>query len=395
MMINTDRSRIETYQKCHRLRYLQYEYALQGLDLDDSAVALNIGSAVHKGVEEAMRLGLEGQNFTVDRIVRWTQSSPEYAALENQDDKDLVEALVRTWWFAGLPTLQGWQILDVEREENYTPPPQLWLDPRIGNDTVRFMSRSDFIARAGGELTLNNLPVAPGLYNWNLKTWRDCGERRRKSMLYDAQVFTELFGPEARMGERFAGVIYQVLVKEDHPLVWAWRSNKTGELVGCYRWTCAAAHENTHTKAGGWCPGGKLHRLGGEYERVPVRDAIEGGQAVWFEQLCATDPDLLREFHVILGPKMRASDYEMEEWKDTWTPREAEIRRAALAVEKARIGGKAELVERLLRQYFPKETAHGNCQWPYPCPALAICHEGASSEDYPLRVANHSQEKET
>ena len=381
MIVTTDRSRIEAYQKCNRLRFEQYEYLGKGLDLDQSARALNIGSCVHKAVEQILiarrDLGPDADS-SLQLGLNAALNAPEYLQLDVEDDRDTVEALVRTWWFVGLPTLTGWEVLDVEKEESFDYP------------GVRFLSRSDYICRASEGLYLNSLPTAPGLYNWNLKTWKTCDKRRRESLKTDAQVYTELLGPEKRMGEHFAGVIYQVLVKENHPLVYAWKSAKRDHVVSRYSWNCTEAHENTHTKNGGWCAGGKFHRLGDDYQPLLVRD-MPGGQAVWFERVCEKSPASLQDAHVILGPMMRPSDYIIEDWLESNLPREVSIRIARDEIMKAHLDNDRERVEHLLRTHFPKETAHGNCEFPFECPAKLLCHGGAARENFNYRVPNHPE----
>mgnify|MGYP001587398865 CR=1 FL=1 len=446
LIVISDRTRIESLQCCARFRWLTHEMDGRGLDLDREALNLNVGSCVHVGVEDIVKaawrlpghaLDLSHDQLLVEGILS-AQAAPEYAYLPEGEPRDLVDALVRTWWAVGLPALAGWEVLSVEKEEkyDYQVGTKSSLCPRgshtdeintcpdvcpschgtnyvVGSQAVRLLSRSDWIARAPAarkvyqehdveifeSLALNGLPVAPGLYNWNLKTARECGDQGREAPFYDAQTMTELFGPEARMGERFAGVIYQVLIKEDHPLVWAWRSAKTGETVARYRWNCDSAHENLHTKAGGWCPGGKMHRLGGDFTRRRVAD-LPGGMAAWFDKVRVEDPSLLSDFHVILGPIMRPSDYVMDEWKEMWLPREAALRAARDAILAAQARGDEARAERLLRQHFPKETANRNCvryrrrvdgTMQGGCPALGICWGGESAESYDFRTPNHPE----
>ena len=419
--ILTDRSRIETFQKCPRLRYWQYEYCAQGLDLDGSATALNIGSAVHAGVGEYLQGQLDRDSDTSPDLLpialQAALATPEFAALEVQEDRDLVEALVRTWWFAGLPTLDGWVVLSVEREEAFDrevadpkssvyffDPKQInpldLTDDKVGAlipvhdldviarvprmQTVRLMTRSDWLASTSGLQSLNNAPVAPGVYNWNLKTWRTCDDRRVRSLDYDAQLSTELLGPEARLGQRLAGNVWQVLIKENHPLVWCWRSAKRGDIAHRFSWHCEASHMNTHKKNPDLCPGDKWHKLGDDYERVLVRDVYASQQAA-FEKLMADSPAILHDFHRVLGPYSRRSDYEIDRWCRQNLVREARL---------ADVRSLEPLGEEVLDEHFPQDTAHGNCLWPSECPALNFCWGAATPESFEWRVPNHQAEKD-
>ena len=406
MPISTSRSQIETSQRCLRLLYEQYFHAGKGLELS-SAVPLDIGTAVHIGVGHLYRLPSD-----LRAAHEAAENTPQYASLDLQEDRDLVWALIRTWATVGAPVLRGWQVLDVEREEqsehrlieiwhggpraSFSSGGFRFVTDSIRGEfreeevqTVNFQSRSDLIARAPEGLQLNGLPVQPGLYNWNLKTSRRFGARDRQTLMLAAQSFTELIGPELRLKEKFAGVVYQILIKENHPLVWAWRSAKTDEVVARYKWQCYTAHEKTHTKAGGMCGGNKEHHLGGNFSRVLVSETIPGGQEAWLQHILDTDPALLAEFHVIYGPQMRPSDYVIEEWLESWMSREVALHAASEAVQRAFAADDMMEVERLLRRHFPKQTARGNCVFPSQCPAFALCHSGGSREAFGRRIPNH------
>jgi len=51
----TDRSRIETYQRCNRLRWLEYHEAGTGLAPAKKSLPLAVGGSVHKGLESLLR----------------------------------------------------------------------------------------------------------------------------------------------------------------------------------------------------------------------------------------------------------------------------------------------------------------------------------------------------
>src|SRR5262249_43434812 len=151
------------------------------------------------------------------------------------------------------------------------------------------------------------------------------------------------------------------------------------------------AHEMTHTKRGGWCPGGKYHRLGDDYVKGPVRE-LEGGMAAHFDRIMATDPALLTGFAAPVGPIPRPRDYEVESWKRTWLPREAEIAAHRSA---------EPLGDEDLDRWFPKSTANHNCLafakfdggvMRGGCPALSLCWGGEAPEAFAPRVANHKEE---
>jgi len=55
--IYTDRSRIESYQRCHRLRYLQYSQDGTGIDGVSRPLPLQVGSSVHAGLAHLLKAG--------------------------------------------------------------------------------------------------------------------------------------------------------------------------------------------------------------------------------------------------------------------------------------------------------------------------------------------------
>ncbi len=410
-MIVADRSRCETWAFCPRLYYYEYVHGGLGLDLDEDKTAADIGSCVHEGVGRMITLShLDIPDFPAPEGVipllteglKAAAVAPEWAILPTDEDRDLVEALVRTWFVAGLPLLSGWEVMSVEQEEHYdytvpSPPLQHWLDivkPSTGTgilaceqmarpQVVRLLTRSDWIARASGSEMLKGAPVAPGVYNWNLKTWRTCDDRRVKALDYDAQLSTELLGPEVRLGTRLAGNVWDILIKENHPLVWCWRSAKRGDVAHRFNWHCDASHMNTHKAKPDLCPGDKWHRLGDDYEKVPVKEAY-GSQAVAFDHLMATDPAILADFHRILGPYPRRSQWEIDEWLESQLGREARL---------AAVRSSEPLAESVLREYFPKH-AGSNCTFHYgrECPAISLCWGGADPNSFDARIPNHPTE---
>jgi hypothetical protein len=61
--IHTDRSRIEDFQRCHRLRFLRYHEAGTGIDSMNKPLPLAVGGSVHAGLAVLLR---EGQALVTD-----------------------------------------------------------------------------------------------------------------------------------------------------------------------------------------------------------------------------------------------------------------------------------------------------------------------------------------
>jgi len=64
----TDRSRVETYQRCARLRWLEYHEAQTGIVPANKPLPLAVGGSVHKGLETLLR---ESSTRAIAEIVQW------------------------------------------------------------------------------------------------------------------------------------------------------------------------------------------------------------------------------------------------------------------------------------------------------------------------------------
>src|SRR5690349_4771195 len=77
--IFTDRSRIETFQRCNRKRFLEYHASGTGLAPARKNLALCVGGSVHVGLEVLLREGeiairdnASPHVFDVHKAERWT-----------------------------------------------------------------------------------------------------------------------------------------------------------------------------------------------------------------------------------------------------------------------------------------------------------------------------------
>lgn len=371
--MQTDRTSIELWQKCPRLRYWMREHEGRGLEPVNAALELAYGKAVHAGVEQLL-LGKPLEPVISACQQAWRAASESELAWNgegNLEYYDLLEGHLRLWYALAYPTLQG-RIASVEREEIALFPPGT-----LGNDAdFRFASRSDWI-------TTDDLI-------YNLKTMRADTPKWRAQWEYDNQTLSELLGPEQRLGRKLRGVVIQGLVKENSPLVWVWRSTKTGELASRFSWTCDSAHVRDDGK---FCAGGKQHRLGKGWQRIPVREVATVREN--FERLQSDEPVLLREQLVELGPFMRRSDYEIESWKRQHLEHDIRVIKRGEWLQAVAKRDKERWQEELDR-CFPQHQAHANCFWPRKCAAFDLCWGAAASDPfahgYRWRTPNHPEE---
>lgn len=402
-VIHTDRSRIEDFEKCNRLRYWRYEHDGTGIEKPGQWLDPLIGDAVHrgielalvgKGVEDCIRMGIEemliarragpiivfrpGPDFEVD----WAEA------------QSLAEALIRGWCSVRLgPILADYDVILIERE--------MIKDYECMGHTIRQLTRPDIVLRRKSD---------KALFIMNLKTASRVDAKWREKWRYDMQTFSEALAVEQLLGEPVAGTIMAGLVKgsrKDYPmgsgdyhwdssLIWAW--HRAGEppmtedlWEARYEYSCTAPHTMGNGRK---CPGNKGHRLSGVHKSAIVNRP--GGVRGWIDHLAANDRAFIEEQFIELTPILRSA-YEIERWKRQKLPAEVRIRET-----RDYLRGLAEddpSREALLDQWFPQSTADGNCLWPSQCQFFNVCH-GVERDDlegagFAARVPNHPEQEQS
>jgi hypothetical protein len=191
----TSRSAIEAYQECNRYRYNQYFLLEKGVVRTQKSVPLVTGAAVHRGVEHCLNRVRLGQAVDVDTAVH--EAVVQYVAdvegvgfigknlktdkqqwFTFNEQKALVEALIRAWCIAELPQVEArYKVLAVERE----------IEPIELAPGVLFQSRVDaeFQEKETGDY-----------HNYSLKTCSQWNERMENSYKSDLQGVTEVWAVE-------------------------------------------------------------------------------------------------------------------------------------------------------------------------------------------------------
>jgi len=220
----TDRSRTETYQRCPRLRFLEYHQNGTGIAPARKPLALCVGGSVHVGLEHLL-LGdtedvavaaaladfathrralaldtteltamttvdpqsLESQMLATAADLGLPADDPSLVALAKQRDSasaqfddwlwqeqaSLVEGLVRAYSRRRLrPLLEEYEVLEVEREGDW----ELYEGVHGTNLTVvpaiRFMSRPDALLRNRNDNSLYLLSFKTAA-SWDIRKARD------------------------------------------------------------------------------------------------------------------------------------------------------------------------------------------------------------------------------
>jgi len=239
----TSRSRIESQQKCPRLRYLEKDFEGRGLETSKLSLPLATGSAVHKGVEVLLKikaLGLGAMQIDTDDLT--TVDIAVEAALAEfkqayethevdvtinesmqwiQDEHcSLIELTLRMWAEHpdGLPwLLKEYEVLEVEQWD---------VMPLVGasetcnncNGNGRVVESGMQIATecgvCGGSGKVGGIDLRSradallrkrsdgSLYVWSLKTANGWDKRQENANRHDVQGISEMVCVEYRLNNQ-------------------------------------------------------------------------------------------------------------------------------------------------------------------------------------------------
>ena len=252
----TDRSRVESHQRCARLRWLEYHEQGIGIVAAKKPLALCVGGSVHKGLECLLKMAMADVDLTraedaavADAISDFSAhrtrlaldtaelaaqaaldpsslaaqieatardlgleaSDPAVAALHGQqrnaaaefddylwrEQAALVEGMVRAYARRRLrPLLEEFEVLEVEREGDWELASwDKWIPgTESGTDTtsLRFMSRPDALLRSRADNSL---------YLLSYKTAATWDVRKARDAEHDMQGLSEGVEVERRLGE--------------------------------------------------------------------------------------------------------------------------------------------------------------------------------------------------
>jgi hypothetical protein len=243
----TDRSRIQDYQRCPRLRYLSYHQNGMGLTSIRTPLPLSVGGSIHEGLavllrefigdapmpklaEARMRLENAAVTTALNDFAQYALDPPDAERTQNVvpdfddylkvEQASLVEALVRSYSRRRLrPLLEQFEVLEVEREGQW----QLG-DYEVGRSQVGPINYSD-----RGELWFMSRPDAllrerqsGELYLLSYKTTGSWDARKARDAEHDMQGLSEGVEVERRLGtawEKIKNAERAGMAGEDHPNV--------------------------------------------------------------------------------------------------------------------------------------------------------------------------------
>lgn len=243
--VYTDRSRIESFQRCNRLRFLEYHQDGMGITSSRKPLPLALGGSVHVALatlliegsklpleapESAWRIVEEAAVCAFHQDFKQHQSSLQVDVTEGQaipeaqsafdqyllkEQSALGEGITRAYRRRKLrPLLEQFEVLEVEREGQWLL--SEWADDGRDTETLRgvhqvwFMSRPDALLRerASNQLYLLSFKTAAA---WDIRKARDAE--------HDMQGLSEGIEVERRLAEWWelvhpADAVYHRIVEE-------------------------------------------------------------------------------------------------------------------------------------------------------------------------------------
>lgn len=364
MIRRITRSSHEALFTCPRRYYLGYEYGGTGLDEALPGLRLQIGLAVHEGLEESMRLLRESPDGST--VVPVTHAETAFKAFERltkphreawaedprwltalDEGALLAYALVYGWHKAKFAAFaRRFEVLQVEQE----------LETPLGSDVV-LQSRLDVLVR---ERATSDVWVI----NWKTSDKND-PLKLHDQFRNDPQMWAEALAAEYALKEPVLGTIPIVLFKgalrnwrHSTPLLYCYGKDGVWKFSYTRGWACVRADQRADLAQSG----------------------AQGGLRAWIDSLPA---ETVAAGFIDVDPVMKINEV-VEERLAGWVYRENATRHVLLRGTEA---------DKLL--HFGARDGYW-CQW---CPFVGPCKEGGSLEALVAegrlvaRVDHHSQER--
>lgn len=357
-------SRLNSYFKCQRDYFWNYEYKGSGVRGAKSPIPLAVGGAVHSGLQALL------SGTSVEAAVQAASSElrdrlqksplllePNEDVLESYAEQEkLIEALVRVYARRGLPKLTNdYEIIEVEQE----------YDLKL-SDNVILRSRADGLLRKRSD---------GRLYVLSFKTAKRYDRRHSSDGNHDVQGLAEAAAIEGLRGEEINGVQMEYLIKGDRqesrkgsgryiqntPLLHPWK--KDGIYAHSFAWSD--------------CNGGG-HRLGKGWERINIWDDMSISDWITRCERIMDQPeagDSLESVCVQPPPYYRRHS-ELEDWIQ-----QTRVIGEQLFAKRNRLSSTEEMgvgLREFLNVNYPQNRRA--CDWPSACSMQGICFGPCGSE---------------
>lgn len=360
MIILTDRSRMDTYDRCPREAFWHYYWGGKGFVPKEEALPLLFGTAVHVGFERLLAGGV-----SLDRAI--AEGDQAFADLPEPlrfEQSWLFECLLRIWAEHRLPILRAeFDFLKVE-------PEFLWRLGAEGEDEIFQMIRPDLLARRTADGALFYI-------EWKTTGYGEDGWAKKWEK--NAQVLCNALAIEETLREPVAGVMIEGLLKGPRKVEYRKSSRFQGMTLQqtslCYQWE--AVDGTTHPK---WTHGAThmpLWEVTGLTPKAFVSSLLEPQQ------------------HLCPVPAIAPDREDMADWRESAKWKMLRIQEGLDQIASAAPEEKRKVVSR----YFPQ-----NFSACYPfgfgsrCAYFDACFQNGVRKDplshgYQIRTPHHEAEK--
>lgn len=437
--IVTDRSRILSYGRCERMRFLNYHSLQTGFQLKKLNLSLIIGTLVHLGrslllehgdLEKAISTTLEelDKEFKAKEI---DLDNNEDQLFVYEEQKAFVEAAIRVWYFVQYKNLLGeYEVVDLINKEynsskqqdsnnslfNKAIEPEIeWTlvegdklydgnkEEFVSNSNIIFMSRPDSILRSkstqGVVVDSFKTTAYPSIISYNEE-----GEQVDKNK-YDDQGISELIAVERLLGEEVEGIKMEFFVKGQRKKSTYTKEDGTKEqrklqqsfLVHPWKKDNGIGGIEYSTKWEWTDEFGSKKRLGKGWNRVDIWKEMTVKE--WVNILIADHYGDLEALIITPYLYLRSSE-DIENWLESTSYQEKRIARHLdyLRVIEPSLCGPREseagkTYRKALNEYFPmrRESCFNFGRF---CSYVNICFEGEKSTStiYESRIPHHQKE---
>ena len=319
------------FSECTRKGYWGYVYK-GGLD-EPKSIALNIGLAVHKGMEVLMR-GTTDDVQIMDAIeAEWVSLGMPMTEFKDEQHVALAKALVLAWKRCRYDEfMDRYDILLVEEEMEVQLAPNIILQ-----------ARADCVTRAkwDGSILVWNWKTTGSMRDWNAQ-WT-----------YDIQSMTEALAVQEHLGEYVQGCVFEGFFK-----------------AGVYGGVSSSPLVTGYTDGTVWETGGKSRTK--EWQKKSTWKEFPGGLPLWLDFIGTASCD-----QFVRSAPILKNDDAVREWI-------SEVVRFESDVERMQDGSVPES-DRLV---FHRKNPGRRCNW---CRFAPACWSGMSVDalGLPPRVDHH------
>ena len=331
-MRRISRSSHLAFSECTRKGYWGYVYKGTGLD-EPRSIALNVGLAVHAGMETLMK-GKTDDTALMDSVeAEWVSLGMPMTEFRDEQHVALAKALVLGWKRSRYDEfMEKYDVVLVEEEMEVMLAPNIILQ-----------ARADCVTRSkwDGTLLVWNWKTTGSMRDWNGQ-WQ-----------FDIQAMTEALSVQEHLGEYVQGCVFEGFFK-----------------AGVYGGVSSSPLVTGYTDGTIWEVGGKSRSK--EWQKLSTWKEFPGGTPLWLDFIGTAASDQFVRSAIILK-----NDEAVREWLPEVVRFESDVDRMM-----------DDSVPESDRHTFFRKNAGRRCNW---CRFAPACWSGMPVDalDLPVREDHH------